>query len=63
MLNIPKYRFMLRLHLYQHNLKSAKGKCGLSPQIKQVIHDTWLTNCNITVDRRHGRDIVTISKS
>ena len=63
MLNIPKYRFMLRLHRYQHDLKSAKGKCGLSPQSKQVIHDNWLANSNVTVDRRNGHDIVTISKS
>ena len=63
MLNISKYRFMLRLHRYQHDCKSMKGKHCLSLQSKQVIHDTWLVNSNITVDRRNGRDIVTISKS
>ena len=63
MLNISKYRFMLRLPRYQHDCRSMKGKRCLSLQSKQVIHDTWLVNSNITVDRRNGRDIVTISKS
>ena len=29
---------------------------------KQLIYDTWLTNSNITVDRRNGRDQVLMKK-
>ena len=35
----------------------------LSLEDRQRIHDTWLSHSNVTVDRRNGRDQVTIDQS
>ena len=62
-LNIPRYRFLIRLNRYQSNIRSFRGNPGLVLGQKQLIHDTWLAHANITVDRRNGRDIVNMTKS
>ena len=41
-----------------------RGKhSAITIEQKQLIHDTWLANANVTIDCRNGMDVVTMEKS
>ena len=62
-LGFRRDRFILRLNRFSNGILSLRGKTRMTLQQKQLIHDAWVGNSQVTVDRRNGRDMVSIPKS
>ena len=60
-LKIRKNRFVTRLNKWKYVWKSGPGTNGISAELRQSIFELWLEKSIISVDRRDGRDVVTIS--
>lgn len=50
-----------RISSHFSTLKTTRGRPKTSTQIEQKLFDLWVMNSVISVDRRDGRDVVTIS--
>ena len=61
-LGIPRYHFLLRLNRYTSGLKCMRDKKGISLTDKQLVHDTWIDNSQITVDCGNGCDTASMVK-
>ena len=61
-LGFRRNRFFSRLRLWLDDEKYDKrGRPCIDVNIKQLIYDTYINNSIISVDRRNGRDHVTMS--
>ena len=61
-LGFRRYRFLLHLNRFANGIRALRGKTRLTSEQKQVIHNTWVEHSQVTVDRRNGRDMVSMSK-